>query len=120
MQAPSSSVQQAEEPLMAYKQRLLDCLLLAAEGDVDEGGSRSYSGLLVSALELHLHKQQAYIEYLHRQKTSAPLAAAAATGEDRRQVLVDCFQGADLRYSPATRPPSWAKQEEELQVGPSL
>lgn len=87
-----------DEPLMAYRARLewsLRCLLLAADG---ERGAWSNPEPLASALQLHLHTQQAYIEYILRQ-TSARLGVQEEDPEQQRQsFLTECFQGADLRY----------------------
>ena len=89
-----------DEPLMAYRARLewsLRCLLLAAD---EERGAWFNPGPLASALQLHLHTQQAYIEYVLRQ-TSARLGVQQQEEDpeqQRQSFLTECFQGADLRY----------------------
>lgn len=117
-------MEEAGGPLMAYRDWLRS-LLLAEEVLESEG---YYSGRLISALQLHLHKQQAYIEY---EQTSARLAAMEdETARNSRQVLLQCFQGADLRYynSPAVQTPSPRQSpssseephDHHHRVGPSL
>lgn len=94
-----SVLQEMDEPLEAYRAHLRLLLLLATEED-------EYS----SALRLHLHKQQAYMEYIQRVPTSAG-------PEDTTAQLRACFQGTNLYYHCSETTP---ESPHHFRVGPSL
>ena len=112
-----------DESLSAYKACLAEALhcLLTDELLLGEGEDNS-GEFLASTLRLHLRKQLAFREYTQQFTSALAVDTTSQTVDDdsiRRKLLMQCFQGANLYYSPIQSSPS-PSPSPHSQIGPSL
>ena len=81
---------------------------------------------LAAVVRQHLNKQRAYEEYVRLVPSAAAGSISEAMFNDApsdRRLLVECFQGVDLRYSPSRCPSPYTASppvSPSRRVGPSL